>query len=90
MNKKELVNKIAEETGFTKKAVNETIKAFITATTEGLVADGKVAMVGFGSFTVTERAARKGVNPKTQEKIDIPAKRVPKFKASAALKDAVL
>lgn len=89
MNKTELVAAVAEQTGLTKKQAEEAVKAFTAAITAELVEGGKVQLVGFGSFETKERNARVGRNPRTKEEIEIPASRVPAFKAGKALKDAV-
>lgn len=89
MNKKELVDVMAEDTGFTKKKCNAAVKAFTEAIKEGLQSDGRAGLVGFGSFTVVDRSARKGRNPKTGEAIDIPAKKAVKFKPAEDLKSVV-
>jgi DNA-binding protein HU-beta len=89
MNKAELVDFVAADTGLTKKDARIAVGSVITGIEKGIVGDGKVTLVGFGTFTSTVRAARKGRNPSTGEELDIPEKRVPKFKASQALKDSV-
>ncbi len=89
MNKGELVSKVSEKTKKPQKVCEEVVKATIEAITESLAAGESVALVGFGTFSVSERAAREGKNPATGEKIKIPATKVPKFKAGKALKDAV-
>ena len=89
MNKADLINSISKETGLTKTKSNEVINA-ITKAISGSLSDGeRVTLVGFGSFTTTTRTARKGRNPKTGEIIDIPSKRVAKFKASSSLSEDV-
>ena len=89
MNKTELVAAMAEKTGLSKKDAESALKAFIDTVTDELKADGKVQVVGFGTFEVGERAARVGRNPQTGEEISIPASKLPKFKAGKALKDMV-
>ncbi|HOO56363.1 MAG TPA: HU family DNA-binding protein [bacterium] len=89
MNKAELVEQIAKETGASKAKVELGLKAAIAVITKELKKKGSVQLIGFGTFAVKERAARKGLNPATGEKIRIPKKKVPVFKAGAALKDAV-
>jgi len=89
MNRMELVAAIAEKTGATKKSADESLKAFIDVVTEALVKGDKVQLVGFGSFEVRKRAARKGRNPQTKEEIKIPASKSPVFKAGKAFKDVV-
>ena len=89
MNKAELVAAVAEKTALSKKDSEKAVNAAFEAITEALVAGGKVQLVGFGSFETKERTARVGRNPRTKEEIEIPASRVPAFKAGKALKDAV-
>lgn len=89
MTKAELVNAIAEKAELTKVDAEGALKAFAEAITDALKAGEKVALVGFGTFSVGDRAARTGQNPQTGKKIEIPAAKVPKFKAGKALKDAV-
>lgn len=89
MNKSDLIAAIAAKTGDTKKSAEETVNAFVNVVTEALVKGDKVQLVGFGSFEVRKRAARKGRNPQTKEEIKIPASKAPVFKAGKALKDLV-
>ncbi|GHV40755.1 DNA-binding protein HU [Clostridia bacterium] len=89
MNKAELVTAIAEKSGLTKKDSEKALAAFETVVTEELTKGGKIQMVGFGSFDVVERAAREGRNPRSNEPIQIPASKAPRFKVGKALKDAV-
>ena len=89
MNKTELVDAIAKETGLSKKDSEKAVKAFTEAVSKELKKKGKVQLVGFGTFETTKRAARTGKNPQTGAAIKIPAATVPKFKAGKALKDAV-
>lgn len=89
MNKVELIAQIAEKSGLSKKDAEKALAAAVDAITEAVSAGGKVQLVGFGSFEVKQREARVGRNPKTKEAIEIPATRVPVFKAGRALKDAV-
>ena len=89
MNKAELVAAVAAKTGATKKAAEESVNAFVEAVTESLKKGEKVQLVGFGSFEVRKRAARKGRNPQTGAEMKIPASSAPVFKAGKALKDAV-
>ena len=89
MNKTELIAAVAENAGMSKKDGEKAVNAVLDAITGALVAGDKVQLVGFGTFDVKERAARVGRNPKTKEEIQIPASRVPAFKAGKALKDAV-
>jgi len=89
MNKAELVEAMALKTGATKKGAEASLNAFVDIVTEALVKGDKVQLVGFGSFEVRTRAARKGHNPQTKEEIKIPACKAPAFKAGKALKDVV-
>ena len=89
MNKSELIAAIAAKTGETKKNAEASLNALIDVVTETLVKGDKVQLVGFGSFEVRKRAARKGRNPQTKEEIKIPASKAPVFKAGKALKDLV-
>ena len=87
MNKAELVAAIAAKTGDTKKGAEASVNAFVDVITDALAKGDKVQLVGFGSFEVRKRAARKGRNPQTKEEIKIPASKAPVFKAGKALKD---
>ena len=89
MNISDLIAAIAAKTGETKKDAEATLNAFVDVVTETLVKGDKVQLVGFGSFEVRKRAARKGRNPQTKEEIKIPASKAPVFKAGKALKDLV-
>ena len=89
MNKSELIAAIAAKTGETKKNAEASLNALIDVITETLVKGDKVQLVGFGSFEVRKRAARKGRNPQTKEEIKIPASKAPVFKAGKALKELV-
>ena len=89
MNKTELIAVISEKTGMTKKDAEKALLAVVDTITETVVKGDKVTLVGFGSFETKTREARMGRNPKTKEAIEIPATRVPLFKAGKALKDAV-
>ena len=89
MNKSDLIAAIAAKTGETKKSAEAAVNAFVDVVTEALVGGDKVQLVGFGSFEVRKRAARKGRNPQTKEEIKIPASKAPVFKAGKALKDLV-
>lgn len=89
MNKGELVCKIAEKSGLSKKDSEKALTAALDSITEAMKADDKVQLVGFGVFEVKKRAARIGRNPKTKEEIQIPEANIPQFKAGKALKDAV-
>ncbi|MDD2475295.1 MAG: HU family DNA-binding protein [Dysgonamonadaceae bacterium] len=85
MNKSELVSAVAQKSGLTKVDAKKALDALLESISEELKNDGRVVLVGFGSFSVTERSARKGINPRTKEPIDIPAKKVVKFKAGSEL-----
>lgn len=87
MNKTELVAAMAEQTNLSKKDAEATLKAFIDVVSEELKKGEKVQLVGFGTFEVSERAAREGRNPQTGETMEIKASKTPKFKAGKALKD---
>ena len=89
MNKTELVEKIAAGAAITKVDAKKALEAAIAAVKEALIAGDKVALIGFGTFAVSERPAREGINPSTKEKITIEAKKVVKFKAGAELADAL-
>ena len=89
MNKTELIAAVAEKTGMTKKDAERVINATVEAITASLVKGDKVQVSGFGIFEVKAREARVGRNPRTKETIQIPATRLPAFKASKALKDVV-
>lgn len=89
MNKSELIDAMAADAGITKVAAKAALESFISNVQTTLQNEGKVALVGFGTFSVSERAARQGINPKSGEAIEIPAKKVAKFKAGAELADAV-
>ena len=89
MNKTELVAAIAKNAEISKKDADKALKAFIEITTDTLKKKGTVQLIGFGTFSTVERAARTGVNPATGEKIKIKKSVAPKFKAGKALKDAV-
>ena len=89
MNKAQLIDAIASEAGLTKADAKKALDAFIKTTTDAMKAGDRVALVGFGSFSVAERTARTGRNPQTGKEITIPAKKVVKFKAGSELADAV-
>lgn len=89
MTKGDLVNKIAADADISKAAAEKAVKAFVDGITGALKKGDKVSLVGFGTFDVSNRAARKGRNPQTGQEIEIKASRVPKFKAGKSLKDAV-
>ena len=89
MNKAELIAAVAENTGLSKKDSEKAVNAALDTITATLTAGEKVQLVGFGVFDIKERGTRMGRNPKTKEEIEIPASRVPQFKAGKALKEAV-
>ncbi len=89
MNKSELVDAMAEGANLSKADAKRALESFITVTGKALKAKDKVALVGFGSFSVSERAARKGRNPQTGKEINIAAKNVVKFKAGSELSNHV-
>lgn len=89
MNKTELIAAVAEKAEISKKDAEKALKAFTDVVSEELVNGGKIQLVGFGTFEVSERAAREGRNPKTGEPMPIAASKTPKFKAGKALKDMV-
>ena len=89
MNKSDLVAVIAEKMGTSKREAEVALKAFVETITESLIKGEKIQLIGFGSFEVRKRAARKGRNPQTNEEMKISASKVPAFKAGQALKDAV-
>ncbi len=89
MNKTELVEAIAKETKLSKKDTEATVKAFTDVVAKELKKGGKISLIGFGTFEVGKRAARKGRNPQTGKEIKIAASKAPKFKAGKALKDLV-
>lgn len=87
MNKTELVSAIAEKSELSKKDAEKALKGFVDVVTEELKKGEKVQVVGFGTFEVSERAARQGINPRTRESMTIQASRSPKFKPGKALRD---
>ena len=89
MNKTELIAAVAEKAGLTKKEAERVINATVDTITESLVKGDKVQVFGFGIFEVKNREARVGRNPRTKEAIQIPATRLPVFKAAKALKDTI-
>ena len=89
MNKTEFINAVAEQSGLSKVDSKKAVEAFIQTISNEMKEGGKISLLGFGSFPTTEKAARKGVNPKTKEVIDIPARKVVKFKAGAELTDKI-
>lgn len=89
MNKSELIDAVANNADLTKAKAGDAVEAALGAISDALSSGDSVALVGFGTFTVRERGARTGRNPRTGESIQIAASRVPAFKAGKALKDAV-
>jgi DNA-binding protein HU-beta len=89
MNKGDLINAIATETEMSKSGAEAVLNAFVSSVTGALKGGDKVTLTGFGTFSISNRAARMGRNPKTGEPIQIKASKVPKFKAGAGLKVAV-
>jgi len=89
MNKSELVQVVSEKLGATKRDAEASLNAVVEAIQESLVKGEKIQLVGFGSFEVKKRAARKGRNPQTGEEMKVEAKKVPVFRAGKALKDVV-
>jgi len=89
MNKTDLVNAVAEKSELSKKDAGKAVDSVFEAIMDSLSEGEKVQLIGFGNFEVRERAARKGRNPQTGEEIEIPASKVPAFKAGKALKDSV-
>jgi len=89
MNKTDLINSIAAKSGLNKKNSEAALNAFIGSVEEALKGEEKVVLVGFGTFEVRKRAARKGRNPQTKMEITIPASKAPVFKAGKVLKDKV-
>ncbi len=89
MNKVELVEKVASKAEITKVEATKVVNAALESITEGLAADGKVVLIGFGTFEVRTRSAREGRNPRTGEKIKIAASKVPAFKPGKDMKAAV-
>ena len=89
MNKTELVEKIAANAGLSKVDAKKALDATVAAIKDALAASDKVSLVGFGTFSVSERPAREGINPATKQKITIAAKKIAKFKAGAELIEAM-
>ena len=89
MTKVELVGKITSESGMTKSQAEKALDGFVSAVSDALAAGDKITLVGFGTFSVAERAQREGRNPRTGEKIIIPASKAVKFKAGKTLSDKV-
>ncbi|MDH4210561.1 MAG: HU family DNA-binding protein [candidate division WOR-3 bacterium] len=89
MTKAELIERMAQRAKISKRAAGIALNTFVEATTNALRSGDKVALVGFGTFSVSKRKARTARNPRTGETIEVPAKRAPKFKAGRDLKNAV-
>lgn len=89
MNKTELISAMVKNSGLARKDVEASLKSFVDVVTAELKNGGKVQLVGFGTFEVTKRAARKGRNPRTGKDMKIAASKAPKFRGGKALKDAV-
>ncbi|MGQ7869332.1 HU family DNA-binding protein [uncultured Sunxiuqinia sp.] len=89
MNKAQLIDAIAEKAGLTKADAKKALDAFVESTTDALKNGDRVALIGFGSFAVSTRSARTGRNPQSGAPIEIPEKKVVKFKPGAELSDAV-
>jgi hypothetical protein len=89
MNKSELIKQIADRAGLSQAQAGNAVDAFCASVIDALSQGGEVAIIGFGTFKVSQRTERKGRNPRTGEAVLIPASRVPKFSAGKALKDAV-
>lgn len=89
MNKTEFINAVAEKSGLSKVDAKKAVEAFVETVSSELKEGGKVALLGFGSFSVAEKSARKGVNPKTKQPIEIPARKSVKFQAGAELTEII-
>lgn len=89
MNKAELISAIAAESGLSKADSKKALEAFVSCVSKSLKDGDKVSLIGFGTFSVSERSERTGINPSTKATITIPAKKVAKFKAGAELSDAI-
>lgn len=89
MNKAELIEQVASQTGLAKRTCGKAVDALVSAISDCLARGEKVTLVGFGTFRVRSRKARRGVNPQTRESINIPAKKVPKFGPGKNLKNKV-
>ena len=89
MNKTEFINAVAEKSGLSKVDAKKAVEAFVETVSSELKEGGKMALLGFGSFSVAEKSARKGVNPKTKQPIEIPARKSVKFKAGAELTEII-
>jgi len=89
MNKQELISAMAEKAGLTKADADKALNAFVDTVKETLAKDDSIQLIGFGTFSVSERSARTGRNPQTGKEIQIAAKKIAKFKAGKALDEAV-
>jgi len=89
VNKSELINSLSEETAFSKKDVSKVLDSFIRIVERALKRGDKVAITGFGTYWVSRRPARKGINPSTKERIDLPEVNVPRFKPGKQLKELI-
>jgi len=89
MNKADLINHVASTTDLSKASATDAVEAILSGITNTLASGNSVSLVGFGAFSVVERAARTARNPRTGEAIEVAASKAPKFKAGKALKDAV-
>ena len=89
MTKAEFIDKVADKSGLTKRDASAAVDAFLDSITEALSAGDAVSFTGFGKFSAQQRAARQGVNPRTGERVQIPAAIVPKFSAGSQLKQAL-
>ena len=89
INKDAIVDALATKTGLSKKDIEGLLESFTDLVTEELRKDNKVTLTGFGTFRLSKRASREGINPQTKEKITIPAMNIPKFTAGKVLKEAV-
>ena len=89
MNKTEFINAVAEKSGLSKVDAKKAVEAFVETVSSELKEGGKVALLGFGSFSVAEKSARKGVNPNTKQPIEIQARKSVKFKAGAELTEII-
>ena len=89
MNKTDFINAVAEKAGLSKADAKKAIDAFVETVSNEMKEGGKIALLGFGTFSVSEKAAPKGINPKTKETIEIPARKVVKFKPGSELNEKV-
>ena len=89
MNKTEFITAVAEKAGLSKADAKKAVDAFVETVSDEMKAGGKIALLGFGSFSISERGERKGVNPATKQTITIPARKAIKFKAGAELNEKV-